>query len=50
VSSDPRRLRHPLATLGDALADAGLPASVGIEMSRARKVLDATLDAMPPTC
>ena len=44
MSSDPRRLRHPLATLGDALADAGLPASVGIEMARARKVLDATLD------
>ncbi|MBC7941131.1 MAG: hypothetical protein H7Z19_15480, partial [Chitinophagaceae bacterium] len=40
MSSDPRRLRHPLATLGDA----GLPASVGVELTRARKVLDATLE------
>lgn len=40
MSSDPRRLRHPLTTL----VDAGLPASVGVELTRARKVLDATLD------
>jgi nitric oxide reductase NorD protein len=41
VSSDPRRPRHPLATLGDA----GLPTSVGLELARARTVLDATLDS-----